>query len=158
MKSSLKTHLLSILALGVFCILAAGSMDDSPSNKTSAPPTSEQQGSAAASGSSIGSASDKAEDEAMAAFMEKAMSEQSQGSSSRRTFHDDGSEYPYPKGPDGCPLSTNHFPGITLDMPPAERVRRCRTNANRMLCYDGAAEVEKAKKLCYIWGELSRKR
>jgi len=28
MKSSLKTHMLSILALGVFCILAAGSMDN----------------------------------------------------------------------------------------------------------------------------------
>ena len=156
MKSSLWPHILSIFALGVFCILAAGSMENSPSNKSSSPPTSEQQGTAP-SGSNVGSETDNAEDEAMAAFMEKAMSEQSQGSSSRRTFHDDGSEYPYPKGPDGCPLSTYHFPGITLNMPPAERVRRCRTNANRMLCYDGAAKVNEAKKLCYIWGELSRK-
>ena len=35
MKSSLKTHMLSILALGVFCILAAGSMEDSSPNKSS---------------------------------------------------------------------------------------------------------------------------
>jgi hypothetical protein len=37
MKSPLWQHTLSILALGVFCILAAGSMDDSSSNKSSSP-------------------------------------------------------------------------------------------------------------------------
>jgi hypothetical protein len=98
---------------------------------------------------------ESAENQAMTAFMEKS-TEELNDPNARPTFYDDGSEYPYPKGSDGCPLSTYHFPGITLDMPPAERVRRCRTNANRMLCYDGAAAVEKVKKLCYVWGELSQ--
>ncbi len=39
MKCSFKTHMLSVFALGVFCILAAGSMDDdSPSSTSPAPP------------------------------------------------------------------------------------------------------------------------
>jgi hypothetical protein len=40
MKSSLKPHILSILALGIFCILAAGSMDD---NSSAPNPTSSSE-------------------------------------------------------------------------------------------------------------------
>ena len=61
-------------------------------------------------------------------------------------------EYYYPKSADGCPDPSYVFPGVDTSQSPAERVRRCRTNANAF-CFQGQQAVEDAKSGCEAaWG------